>query len=45
LLPQYENKDRPVFELALKQMAQHSGLTHSAHIITPEFTKRLMSLK
>jgi hypothetical protein len=44
LLPRYGKKDRRAFELALKQTSQHEGLTHSAPIVTPEFTKCLMSL-
>jgi hypothetical protein len=44
LLPQYGKKERLTVELELKQMAQCSGFIHSAPIVTPEFTKRHLSL-
>jgi hypothetical protein len=42
--PAVRKKGQLTVELALKQTSQRVGLTHSAHVITPEFAKHLLPL-
>jgi hypothetical protein len=42
--PAVRGKDRLAVELALKHTYQQVGLTHRAPMVTPEFSKRLISL-
>jgi hypothetical protein len=44
MVPKFGKKDCMTVKLAIKQTAQRVGMAHRAPIITPEFTKCLLSL-